>query len=574
MEFLKSIASKAKLTSLIGALTIGAVLTTSACLLLLVHIQLKGDVANRSLHNQELSLGLGATLLEAQVPGTEVRWSADGKVEKIIAERLPDLSNHALVDSISRVTGEPATIFAYDAQADDFTRLSTTVKKDDGSRAVGTALGKASAAYASVRRGESFNGTADILGVPYYTVYQPIVDRSQKVIGILFAGVKQETIAASARALIWQIAIASVVLVAIMTAVSLFAARALVRPVPVLADVMRRLAENDVECDIPFADRENEIGEMSRAVEVFRDNLVAHAMMETEKARDTTMRGTRQRKLEALIQKFREDAEQALANMGSTAVEMQSTAKSLTEIASGASEKATAVAAASEEASSNVVSVAAAAEELSRSITDISQQISAASDSIGKASNLASATNSKVSALATAAHQIGEVVTLINQIASQTNLLALNATIEAARAGEAGKGFAVVAAEVKGLADQTAKATDAISRQISTVQVSTDEAATAIEEISRSMSEVAVITTSIAESVGQQGQATSEISGNVAQAATGTKHVTETIFGVTTAASATTTSARKVLDASSEVSAKTLDLKSKIEKFLTEVAAA
>ena len=343
---------------------------------------------------------------------------------------------------------------------------------------------------------------------------------------------------------------------------------------PVLADVMRRLADNDVECDIPFADRENEIGEMSRAVEVFRDNLVAQAMMETEKARDNTMRGTRQRKLEALIQKFREDAEQALANMGSTAVEMQSTAKALTEIASGTSEKATAVAAASEEASTNVVSVAAAAEELSRSITDISQQISAASDSIGKSSDLASATNAKVSALANAAHQIGEVVTLINQIASQTNLLALNATIEAARAGEAGKGFAVVAAEVKGLADQTAKATDAISRQISTVQVSTDEAATAIEEISRSMSEVSVITTSIAESVGQQGHATSEISGNVAQAATGTKHVTETIFGVTTAASATTTSARKVLDASSEVSAKTLDLKSKIEKFLTEVAAA
>jgi methyl-accepting chemotaxis protein len=551
MGLLTSIASKAKLTSLIGALTIGAVLTTSVCLLLLVHIQLKDDVANRSQHNQELSLGLGATLLSAQQPGTEVKWSSGGRVEKIVVERLPDLSSHALVDSITRVTGEPATIFTYDAQEDDFVRLSTTVKKDDGSRAVGTALGKASPAYAPIRRGESYNGTADILGVPYYTVYQPIVDRSQKVVGILFAGVKQETIAASARELIWKIAIVSLILVAIMTAVSLLAARALVRPVPVLADVMRRLADHDLDCDIPFADRENEIGEMSRAVEVFRDNLVAQAMMETEKARDTTLRGTRQKKLEALIAGFRGEAEQALADVGSTAV-----------------------ASASEEASTNVVSVAAAAEELSRSITDISQQISAASDSIGKASDLASATNAKVSALATAAHQIGEVVTLINQIASQTNLLALNATIEAARAGEAGKGFAVVAAEVKGLADQTAKATEAISRQISTVQASTDEAAGAIEEISRSMSEVSVITTSIAESVGQQGQATSEISGNVQQAATGTKHVTETIIGVTSAASATSTSARKVLDASGAVGAKTQDLKSKIEKFLAEVAAA
>jgi methyl-accepting chemotaxis protein len=574
MAFLTSIASKAKLTSLIGALTIGAVLTTSACLLLLVHIQLKDDVTNRSLHNQELSLGLGATLLAAQQPGAEVKWAGGGQVEKIVVERLPDFSSHVLVDSISRVTGEPATFFAYDAQTDDFIRLSTTVKKEDGTRAVGTTLGKASAAYAPMRRGERYSGTAEILGVPYYTIYQPILDRSQSVVGILFAGVKRETIAASARELIWNIAILSLVLVALMTAVSLFAARALVRPVPVLADVMRRLADHDLDCDIPFADRENEIGEMSRAVAVFRDNLTAQAMMETEKARDNSLRGTRQKKLEALIARFREEAEQALANVGSTAVELQSTAKSLTEIASGTTEKATAVAAASEEASTNVVSVAAAAEELSRSISDISQQISAASDSIGKASELASATNTKVSALATAAHQIGEVVTLINQIASQTNLLALNATIEAARAGEAGKGFAVVAAEVKGLADQTAKATEAISRQISTVQVSTDEAAGAIEEISRSMSEVSVITTSIAESVGQQGQATSEISGNVQQAATGTKHVTETIFGVTSAASATSTSARKVLDASGAVSAKTEDLKSKIEKFLAEVAAA
>jgi methyl-accepting chemotaxis protein len=386
--------------------------------------------------------------------------------------------------------------------------------------------------------------------------------------------VKQETIAASARELIWQIAVVSLVLIAVMTAVSLFVARALVRPVPVLADVMRRLAANDVECDIPFADHENEIGEMSRAVQVFRDNLVEHAMMETEKARDSSMRSARQRKLETLITGFREDSAQALAAVGTTAVELQSTARSLTEIASGTTEKATAVAAASEQASANVVSVAAAAEELSRSISDISQQISAASDTIGKSSELATATNSKVSALATAAHQIGEVVTLINQIASQTNLLALNATIEAARAGEAGKGFAVVASEVKGLADQTAKATEAISRQISTVQASTDEAASAIEEISRSMSEISIITTSIAESVGQQGQATSEISGNVQQAATGTKHVTETIFGVTSAASATSNSARQVLEASGAVSAKTEDLKDKIEKFLAAVAAA
>jgi methyl-accepting chemotaxis protein len=573
-SFLSRIVARAPLKSLIGALTIGAVLTTAVALLLLVHFRLQNGVGEEAQRRQTVSLAVAATLLGDMVPSTEVSWSGGGTVDRISLDRLPDVSDHVLVDRISRITGEPATMFVYDSGRDDYVRVSTTVMKADGSRAVGTWLGKASAAYAPVKRGEAFAGRANILGKSYYTIYQPILDYSKNVVGILFTGVDEAAVSSTAVVLIWEIVITSLLLIGLMTVVALFVGHRIIRPVSSLADVMGKVASNDLETPIPFLGNENEIGDMARAVGVFRDSIAARAGHESEKARDSERREVRQRRLEDLISGFRTEAVQALESVGSTAGDLEVTARALNDIAAGTSEKATTVAAASEQASTSVVTVAAAAEELSRSISDIGEQVNAASGSVGKVSELASATNERVNMLAQTASQIGEVVTLINQIASQTNLLALNATIEAARAGDAGKGFSIVAAEVKGLADQTAQATEAISSQIGLVQSSTDEAAVSIGEIALSISEVDSITSSISTAVEQQGEATAEISGSVQQAATGTRHVTETIFGVTAAANETSESARAVLDASTAVGSKTRDLQVRIERFLNEVSAA
>ena len=175
---------------------------------------------------------------------------------------------------------------------------------------------------------------------------------------------------------------------------------------------------------------------------------------------------------------------------------------------------------------------------------------------------------------AASAQRIGEVLSLITDIAEKTNLLALNATIEAARAGEAGKGFAVVASEVKNLANQTARATEEIAQQISGIRETTDRAVSATEGVSGIITEINDIATGIAAAIEEQQAATQEIARNVEQAAMGTREMTSTIVAVNQAANDTGNASEQVLGVSRELTAKAQNLKSVVEKFLNEVRAA
>ena len=218
---------------------------------------------------------------------------------------------------------------------------------------------------------------------------------------------------------------------------------------------------------------------------------------------------------------------------------------------------ATTLSSAAEEANSQASTVASASEELSSSIQEISRQVTRSADVAAQAVTRAGQSSEMIDSLAAGAQKIGEVVTMIQDIAEQTNLLALNATIEAARAGEAGKGFAVVAAEVKALANQTAKATEQISQQISEIQGSTESAVTAIKEISDTIGEINEITTAISSAVEEQGAATQE--------------VTQNITGVSQASAETGRSASEVLQASEGLASQSDSLNASVENFLVEV---
>jgi methyl-accepting chemotaxis protein len=262
----------------------------------------------------------------------------------------------------------------------------------------------------------------------------------------------------------------------------------------------------------------------------------------------------------------------AVEVVASAAEEMQASAQSMSSTAEETNTRSMAVAAASEEAAQNVQTVAAAAEELSSSINEISRQVSQSNTISQEAVEQAQKTNVTVQGLAEAAQKIGDVVNLINDIASQTNLLALNATIEAARAGEAGKGFAVVASEVKNLATQTAKATEEIAAQITSMQSVTTEAVTAIDSITNTIGKISEIAAAISTAVEEQGAATSEISQNVAQAAAGTSEVSENIAGVTQAAQESGQSAGQVLDAAKSLAEEGERMRQEVEAFLGKLS--
>jgi methyl-accepting chemotaxis protein len=193
---------------------------------------------------------------------------------------------------------------------------------------------------------------------------------------------------------------------------------------------------------------------------------------------------------------------------------------------------------------------------------------------IKEAVSQANRSNDQVRSLSEAAEKIGDVVRMISDIAGQTNLLALNATIEAARAGDAGKGFAVVAAEVKALADQTAKATGQIGEQIKAIQEATRNSAQSIRGITETIGRVDDTATSIAAAVEQQNAATQEIARSVSQAAEATQEVTGNIGGVSMAASETGMAAKQVLTAAGEVAGNGESLKRQLEEFLSEVRVA
>jgi methyl-accepting chemotaxis protein len=255
-------------------------------------------------------------------------------------------------------------------------------------------------------------------------------------------------------------------------------------------------------------------------------------------------------------------------NVTAAATEMRSSAESMRATAEETSQQSAAVASASEQANTNVKTVAAAAEEMSNSIQEISKQVTKSARISQGAVTQAQHTNNVVQSLATNAQKIGEVVNLINEIASQTNLLALNATIEAARAGDAGKGFAVVAAEVKTLANQTAKATDEIGDQVGAIQGATSEAVKAIQAITTTIGRISEICNGIASAVEEQGAATREIATNVQQAATGTEDVSRNIDGVRQASTETGNAAAQVLSAAQGLSKHAEGLRGQVDAFM------
>jgi methyl-accepting chemotaxis protein len=356
-------------------------------------------------------------------------------------------------------------------------------------------------------------------------------------------------------------------------ALILVIARGITRPLAEMTLDMNKLAEGDKTVMINGLERQDEIGSMARAVEIFKEGLIRADKLDEERKQAEWTKDKRARVIDNLLKEFNEEVSDALAGMASTATELEATSRSLTSTAEEASSQASAVAAGIEETAVNMRTAADSVDRLAHTGEDISRKVQDSVRISEDASTEARRTSDLIDGLASAVDKIGAVVALINDIAAQTNLLALNATIEAARAGEAGKGFAVVANEVKHLANQTAKATEEIAGQISTVQRVTGDAVSAISSITTVIEQVHEMANGIAEAVRNQDAATGEISSNVSQVASATGEISSNITGVNRAAEETRHASTEVLQTAQDVSERATKLRDRVDTFLTSIRA-
>ncbi len=351
--------------------------------------------------------------------------------------------------------------------------------------------------------------------------------------------------------------------------------RAITRPLGNITRAMGRLAQGDLAVDVTDGRRRDEIGELARALQVFKTNAQEMRRLEAEQE-ETKRRAEADRKTAMLnlADGFEKTVKCIVDTVAAAASGMQNAATALSSTATQASEQSTIVAAASEEASVNVQTVASATEQLSASINEIGHQVENSTKIAEKAVVDAKNANDTIHGLVVAAEQIGHVVELISGIAAQTNLLALNATIEAARAGEAGKGFAIVASEVKVLATQTAKATDEIQAKVLEIQNATGGAQTAIGNIGQTIARMSEIASTIAAAIEEQGAATRDIAANVSQAALGTEEVSSNIVGVTNAVHQTGSAASEVRNTSEALAVEAERLRREVGTFIATVRSA
>ena len=369
-----------------------------------------------------------------------------------------------------------------------------------------------------------------------------------------------------------QIGYLFAIFIAILTLITLFLGvsidRGVSSPIINLSNAAHGIAKGKkIPISETYTKRKDELGTLARSIsEVTRYLDDRQRLLELEEKSEAS-KTTRMHKIEELMAGFDSKINRTFDFISQSIKKIYDSTSYLSTNAEQTSSQITLISSATDEMAQNIQSVSHSGANLSSSLSNVLTQVTESHNISQSANSQANDANTKIQGLADAAQRIGEVVSLINDIANQTNLLALNATIEAARAGESGKGFAVVANEVKNLANQTARATDEISSQIQNIQAETQHAVGAIAQVTEVVTSINKLTGDIADSINSQTQAVHEISDNAQQTTAGTTEVTQGLVSVSTAATSTGTMASELFADAENLRKLAEELGTEIKKF-------
>ncbi len=540
--------------------------------------KIEEDIATRTLW----ALRVATRVFAEGAPIFLVEKNAENEPErlKLTSPASSSLDNFSprelmqVVDSISEANRGTATIFRWREEKKDYERIATTVKKPDGSRAVGTFLGQNGAVYPFMMRKEAYRGIAMILGEPYQTGYLPIIDPKGEPVGILYIGVgKISELHASTGYLVRDLAIGSLLVMLVVIAFALVLTERLLRPLGQVAHATNALAGGDEQVAIPCRERTDQIGQIARAVEGFAGAVAQKREQERASIIEAQKMAARKAEMDNLVQQFRLSVQDCLGKLRSGADKVLSTSQDIREVVAQASHRVTDGVAAAESGAGAIAEVATATNQFASSIAEIAARSNDAATIVRKAADTGRHAEAIATELSSAVDKISTAVAFISSIASQTNLLALNATIEAARAGEAGKGFAVVASEVKELSNGTSRAATEIAELVKSIENVTDAVTDATREIGHGLGSINETTLVIAAAVTEQEQVTRDIAGN-ADAAAQRGDVIRSGFAEVQKAIENTADAANALEILSQQFAVSSDqLVDEIETFLKRMAA-
>jgi methyl-accepting chemotaxis protein len=571
-----------KIKNWIGSLTAKVILTTSAGVM--AATLLTAFVAWRTIEDEtnlaiekatHWSLRVAAETFVAYFPAYKLEYGQDGEVARLVGPTIAGMNDNEAVDAITRTNRGTATIFKYEPDKNDFQRLSTSVKKADGTRAIGTYLGNQGVVFPVIMRGEVYRGVAMILGTPYQTGYMPIVDTTGKAHGILYIGVgKLHELREAPDALLRRLLIAAAVILVICAAFSaLVMTWQVARPLKALAATTSQIADEQTGLVVPFLSRKDECGALARALDSLKEAISERARLRNAESDSLRDRARLAEAREAAIRDFRDVVRGLSQKLQSGSTELDASSAKLAQSIAATADVASGAKVSANQTSSSIGTVAGASDQISSSIREVAARAEDAAKVAAGAVATGQLSQQGIHELQRGAEKIGEVVSVIRAIAAQTNLLALNATIEAARAGEAGRGFAVVASEVKALATQTSTATEEISGQVAQIQQASGDVVAAFQAVMSALSDVDKAAGSIASAVEQQGVATAEIARSAGQAAEGAEEMSHLVVNLENMTAGASSAVQSLESTALSFRSAADELAAAADDFLSRVAA-